>query len=295
VEAPPARKLPADARIVLEAGDGRVGTYVSRPWSFSTSSYWIEGPEGLVLIDTQFLPSAALEMVRWAEDLTAKKAVAAIVLHANPDKFNGTASLQERGIRVITSQQVAALIPAVHQKRLAAFYDRYQPDYPKDTPAPEVFGAATTTISLAGLELTLHVLGPGCSEAHLAVSWEGHLFAGDLIANGAHAWLEIGKTDQWLQRIDELEALEPDLVHPGRGPSGTAGLFVQQRNYLRRVIELIGAEKPARPDDGPGIARATERILAAFPGLRYEVFLRLGVKAEWNRQVQARTKRKVGS
>ncbi|HYH98056.1 hypothetical protein [Hyalangium sp.] len=41
-----------------EQGDPRVGQYISSQWSFETSSFWIEGPEGLILIDTQFLPSA---------------------------------------------------------------------------------------------------------------------------------------------------------------------------------------------------------------------------------------------
>src|SRR3954454_20682508 len=84
-------QVPAHAQVTLtSAGDPRVGTYVSSPWGFSTSSYWIEGPTGLVVIDTQFLPSAAEEMLAWAEQTTGKKVVLAIVLHPNPDKFNGT-------------------------------------------------------------------------------------------------------------------------------------------------------------------------------------------------------------
>lgn len=56
-----ASHLPAGAQVVLHArrrfyGDPRVGTYISSTWGFSTASYWIEGPTGLVLIDTQFLP-----------------------------------------------------------------------------------------------------------------------------------------------------------------------------------------------------------------------------------------------
>ena len=104
--------------------DPRVGRYTSIPWGFSTASYWIEGPEGVVLIDTQFLPSAAEEALTIAEQVTGKKVVMAVVLHANPDKFNGTAVYQARGIDVVTSAQVLALIPGIHEKRTRAFYDR---------------------------------------------------------------------------------------------------------------------------------------------------------------------------
>jgi hypothetical protein len=34
------------------AGDPRIGQYVSSAWTFATSSFWISGPEGLVLVDT---------------------------------------------------------------------------------------------------------------------------------------------------------------------------------------------------------------------------------------------------
>lgn len=45
-------------------GDPRIGVFVSDPWTFSTSSYWIEGPDGLILIDTQFLPSSRSSLAR---------------------------------------------------------------------------------------------------------------------------------------------------------------------------------------------------------------------------------------
>jgi glyoxylase-like metal-dependent hydrolase (beta-lactamase superfamily II) len=218
-------RMPSGAVVTLTHpdefyGDSRVGTYVSSTWGFSTTSYWIEGPRGLVLIDTQFLPSATAEALAWAEQATGKKVVLAVVLHANPDKFNGTAVLKKRGIRVVTSAQVRALIPAVHEKRKKAFFERYQPDYPAEVTLPDSFGDKTTELEAAGTRIKLHVPGPGCSEAHVAVEWEKHLFVGDLVASGAHSWLEIGKTDEWLKRLEELSALQPDFVHPGRGPSG---------------------------------------------------------------------------
>jgi hypothetical protein len=136
--APPAPAHEAEeqprAEVSRFAADPRVGVYVSTPWGFTTSSYWIEGASGLVIIDTQFLPSAAEELLRAAEATTGKKVELAVVLHANPDKFNGTAAFQRRGIRVVTSEQVLRLIPGIHEKRVKAFYDRYAPDYPKELP-----------------------------------------------------------------------------------------------------------------------------------------------------------------
>lgn len=285
--APAERPLPRDAALVVKKGsDPRVGTYVSSPWTFSTSSYWIEGPEGLILIDTQFLPSVAEEFVDYAERVTGKKAVLAIVLHANPDKFNGTATLKKRGIRVVTSEQVNGHIPAIHQKRVKAFYDRYKPDYPKELTLPDSFGAATTELQAAGLTVKAHVLGAGCSEAHVVVEFEGHLFAGDLVANGSHSWLEIGRTDAWLQRVAEMKALSPKWVHPGRGPSSGPELLDAQAQYLERVIAIVSEARPSLPADKAAMSAVKAKIRDAYPGLTFPVFLEIGLPAEWKRQAQ---------
>lgn len=266
------------------AADPRIGQVVSSAWTFATSSFWISGPEGVVLVDTQFLPSGGLEAAELAEQATGQQVVTAFVLHANPDKFNGTSALQGRGVEVLTARQVLAAMPAIHKKRVAAFYDRYKPDYPLEMPTPTVFGAATTQLRAAGLPLTAHVLGPGCSEAHVVLQFEDQLFVGDLVANGAHSWLEIGRTDAWLQRIAELEALRPRFVHPGRGPSGGPELLTRQRDYLAEVIALVAAEKPSGPPDRAALARVRAALERRHPGYRFPVFLEIGLPAEWRRQ-----------
>jgi glyoxylase-like metal-dependent hydrolase (beta-lactamase superfamily II) len=288
------RRVPEGAELILkDGGDPQVGTFVSSAWGFETSSYFIEGPEGLVLVDTQFHPSTARRFVEWAEATTGKRAVLAVVLHANPDKFNGTRVLQERGIRVVTSEAVRALIPDVHRRRFAAFWESNKPDYPQAAAAPDGLGKPTPggignlgthEIRAAGLVLKAHLLGPGCGAAHLALQHRGHLFVGDLVASGVHAWLEIGRTDQWLERLAELGRLSPKRVHPGRGPSGDAGLLARQAEYLRRVIALVAAEKPSGEPDKNALSRVQAKLDARYPGYGYGIFLRFGLPAEWRRQ-----------
>ncbi|MCY1078924.1 MBL fold metallo-hydrolase [Archangium lansingense] len=270
--------------------DSLVGVYTSKPRGFSTHSYWIEGPEGLVVIDTQFLPSAAHEVLELAERETGKKVVLAVVLHPNPDKFNGTSVFQARGIRVVTAQQVLERIPAVFELRTRWFKDRYAPDWPEAEPRPEAFGAETTVLEAAGLKLKAHVMGPGCSDAQVVVEWEGHLFTGDLVANGTHAWLELGLQHEWLQRLDELARLNPRHVHPGRGPSAGPELLSQQRAYLEKVIELVRAAEPTLPVRDEAVAEAVQRVLATYPKLDLAVFLRVGMAEVYRREAELRAK-----
>ena len=284
----PARQYEGTAHRLKE--NSRVGVYTSKPKGFSTNSYWIEGPEGLVVIDTQFLPSAARELITVAEQETGKKVVLAVVLHPNPDKFNGTGVFQERGIRVVTARQVQELIPAVFALRTRWFKERYAPDWPEAEPRPEVFGEETTTLEAGGLKLAAHVLGPGCSAAQVVVEWEGHLFTGDLVANGTHAWLELGMHHEWLQRLSELEALKPRHVHPGRGPSAGPELLTRQRAYLEKVIELVRASEPTLPVRDEAVTAAVQRVKAEYPDLGYEVFLRVGMPEVYRREAELRAK-----
>ena len=269
---------------VVSTPDPRVGQYVSSGWTFATSTFWISGPSGLVLVDVQFLPSAAIAAAGQAEHATGKQVVGAFVLHPNPDKFNGTTVMQERGVPVWTSAQVLARMPEIHEKRVAAFYERYKPDYPKVMPRPTVFGEATRSMTVAGLNFTAHVMGPGCSEAHVVLQFEDQLFVGDLVANGAHSWLEIGRTDEWIRRMDELLAMKPRLVHPGRGASGGPELLTQQRAYLEEVVALVAAEKPSGAPRKDALARVRAQLERRHPTFRFPVFLDIGLPAEWRRQ-----------
>ncbi|MCB9633247.1 MAG: hydrolase [Sandaracinus sp.] len=249
-----------------------VGHFTSIPWGFETRSHWIEGPEGVIVIDTQFLPSEAERLLVEIARQTDKPVVLALVLHANPDKFNGADVFRAHGIPVTTSAQVLAAIPEVAEKRRRAFLARYAPDYPTTDPVLESFGDATRTLDVAGLHLTLHVLGRGCSEAHVAVQWNDHLFVGDLGISQTHAWLELGYVDAWIARLDELSALRPRHVHPGRGPSGGPELLATSRAYLEDVRARVDAT-PAEEPRHAALSRLRREVREAHPDFGYPVFL----------------------
>lgn len=263
--------------------DAKVGNFVSSESGFSTLTYWIEGPTGLILIDTQFLLSMAEKAIATAEKHTGKKVVAAFVLHPNPDKFNGVEVFKKHNIRVITSKAIMKEIPAVHELRKSWFYDRFKPDYPVNAPVIETVenspGKKDLKMTLAGTEVTLHFLGKGCSEAHLAIEWNKHLFVGDLVTNDYHSWLELGFVEEWIKRIQELQALQPSWVHPGRGPGGDYSLLDQQLHYLKTVDKITKTVTKKIKNPEKATEALESQIIAAFPGYRNEIFVSNGVEA----------------
>jgi glyoxylase-like metal-dependent hydrolase (beta-lactamase superfamily II) len=269
-----------------------VGVFTSPPKTFSTASYWVQGPQGVVLIDTQFLPKEALLALQEAERSTGQRVTHAVVLHPNPDKFNGTAVMQARGVQVQTSAQVAAQIPGVHQIRLGWFADEYKPYYPTDAAKPGVFGDKTQEVIWSGVTLKLHVLGAGCSAAHVVAQVqtpEGNaVFVGDLVNPDNHAWLELGRIDDWLQRLDEIRALNPTRVFPGRGQAGGLELLTRQAGYLRFVQKLVQAEQPSGDLGWFSKQKLQRQIESQYPTLGYPIFMRDGLAAVWREEATKR-------
>jgi glyoxylase-like metal-dependent hydrolase (beta-lactamase superfamily II) len=269
-----------------------VGRYTSPARSFATHSYWLAAPQGVVLIDTQFLPKEGLLALQEAERASGQRVTHALVLHPNPDKFNGTAALQARGVQVWTSAQVASHIATVHTIRLSWFADEYKPDYPTDAAKPSVWGDSTRDVTWSGLTLTLHVLGPGCSAAHVVAqvaTREGSaVFVGDLVNPDNHAWLELGRIDDWLQRLAEIQAMAPARVYPGRGQPGGPELLVRQADYLRAVQKLVQAEQPSGELGWFTQLKLQRQIESLYPSLGYPIFMRDGLAAVWREEAAKR-------
>lgn len=273
---------------VSYSNDYQIGRYTAPVKAYSTNSYWIAGPEGVVLIGAQYRPSAALEAVDVAESYSGKKVVLAIVLHPTPDQFNGTQALKDRGIRVVSAQSVIDAIPDAHNKTWPVLYQRMKPDYPDALVLPEAMWTETVEFNAAGLSMKAYVVRGAMSAAHLLIDFDGHLFTGGLISDGAHIWPG-GDTGRWLERLEEIRKfVNPRVIHPGRGHA-MAGetLLARQERYLRVVQKAVadvysGGE--ITDQDKKDIKAA---IVQQYPDYAFDRFLRYVIPAEWTRLYRA--------
>ncbi len=268
--------------VYTAANSIHVGRYESSAWGFNTNSWWVEGPTGIVLINTQFLPSATKSAVEIAEQYTGKKVVLAFVLHANPDKFNGSQYLKSRGVRVVSSEQVIKVIPGVDALRRRWFYDRYKPDYPAKLVLPESIGSKNISIAAAGLKFDVHILSASVSKAHIAIKVGKHLFVGDILANRHHSWLELGLVDHWVMTLHKLKKLKPKYLYPGRGYASGVNLIDEQIIYLQSVQKIISQVKQNDSFNDKSKQRVIQKIKRLYPDYGNSYFLTLGVEPVWN-------------
>jgi glyoxylase-like metal-dependent hydrolase (beta-lactamase superfamily II) len=261
-----------------------IGWYTASERAQSARSYWIAGEHGLVLLGAQLLPSEAEAMLREAQSRTGRKALMAVVLAATPEQFNGTAVLQKHGVKVYTSQQVAAAIPAAHaeaQRRLSAQFGK---DYPAAEPKPVSYGEASRQMLIGGVQFQLRTLGPGPGVAHVAVEYDGQMFVGDLVAGPMHPVLSGGSLDAWFKRLQELRGAKPRRVFPAHGEPGGMALIANQMIYIKQLIDFVATENPRLPAQPQALARVKDKMLEAYPAYAAPERLDALVAAEWQRQ-----------
>jgi glyoxylase-like metal-dependent hydrolase (beta-lactamase superfamily II) len=124
-------------------------------------------------------------------------------------------------------------------------------------------------------------LGKGASGAHLVAQFEHHVFVGDLINPDNHAWLELGLIGDWLARLDEIRALKPLKIYPGRGQVGGPEMIEAQAAYLKQVQRWV--RETLSPGELGWLKKQMlqRKIEAAYPQLGYAIFMRDGLGAVW--------------
>jgi len=107
-----------------------------------------------------------------------------------------------------------------------------------DVTPPTVTFDDSITLYLGPHEIRLHYFGPCHTLGDVAV-WvpdERVLFCGDLLFYGSTPLVWEGSLQNWIDTVDALLALEPEVVVPGHGPITDADGLHAMQDYLRLVV-----------------------------------------------------------
>ncbi|AUT46389.1 MBL fold metallo-hydrolase [Achromobacter sp. AONIH1] len=277
---------------VFNGGDANMG--------FGVNSAIVYGKHDAVLIDSQFTLSNAHRLV--AEILETGRDLKFIYIsHMHPDHFMGLSAVHEAfpKAQVVALPEVAAMVNKAYPFKIGYWTQQILHQNGSAT-AVNVQGLTEPFIELEGQRL--EVLGPTRGDSDLATGvWIPSiktLVAADIVFSHAHVWIADAKTPPmrkaWLDELDKLQALGPEVVVPGHAISA-ADVSPDAIAFTREYIKAF-QDAMYKAHDSQEIIDAMNR---QYPGLATQICLEYSARimkdhykwpGEWPpelRQIQA--------
>jgi glyoxylase-like metal-dependent hydrolase (beta-lactamase superfamily II) len=221
----------------------------------------IIGDDAVMVLDTQATPVMAQDVIRRIREVTNKPIKYVVLSHYHAVRVLGaSAYMAEGGEQIISSQDAYEMIVERGQFDKDSEIGRFPrlfrnvESVPEGLTWPTMTFVGKMTVWLGKLEVQLLQLGRGHTKGDI-VAWlpaEKVLFSGDLVEFDATPYAGDAYFKDWPKTLENIAALQPEKLVPGRGPALTnaqqvqAGLRGTQefvRDLYASVSEGAGAGK----------------------------------------------------
>jgi len=185
----------------------------------------IIGDDAVLVADTQATPAMAADVIRRIREVTDKPIKYVVLTHYHAVRVLGASAYQPQ--QVIASQDTYDLIVERGEADKASEIGRFPRLFrnvetvPQGLTWPTMTFNGKMTLWLGKLEVQLLQLGRGHTKGDTVV-WlpqERTLLSGDLVEFDATPYAGDAYFKDWPQTLENLAALEPLALVPGRGPA----------------------------------------------------------------------------
>ncbi|OBS31391.1 MBL fold metallo-hydrolase [Tepidimonas fonticaldi] len=183
----------------------------------------IVGDDAVMVIDTQATPVMAQDVIRRIREVTDKPIKYVVLSHYHAVRVLGASAYQPE--HIIASQDTYDLIVERGEQDKASEIGRFPrlfravESVPPGLTWPTITFTGKMTIWLGKLEVQLLQLGRGHTKGD-TVAWlpqQKILFSGDLVEFDATPYAGDAYFKDWPQTLDNIAALRPEKLVPGRG------------------------------------------------------------------------------
>ncbi len=236
------------------------------------NAYIVEGETGVVVVDAQLTRSGS-RALREQIDGFGKRLLAIVLTHGHPDHYGGVAQL----VAGLGATPVVALagVDAVIRRDDAVKGGLLQSlgvDWAEPRTFPNVIAEGGVDLTFG--DISLSSLDVGEAESDHDSVWvlragdAEHLFVGDLVMSGVHAYTADAHTGRWLAALARLELRLRTAVriYPGHGEPGGVDLVRNQIGYLERFRSEVWSLSGGRPSLSPDEIRELETRMVRFLG-----------------------------
>jgi glyoxylase-like metal-dependent hydrolase (beta-lactamase superfamily II) len=219
----------------------------------------IIGDDAVLVADTQATPAMAADVIRRIREVTDKPIKYVVLTHYHAVRVLGAGAYQPQ--QIIASQDTYDLIVERGEQDKASEIGRFPrlfrnvESVPAGLTWPTLTFTGKMTLWLGKLEVQLLQLGRGHTKGDTVV-WlpqERALLSGDLIEFDATPYAGDAYFKDWPRTLDNLEALKPLAVVPGRGaalttPHSIAKGFAGTRNFVAELYASVSQGAQAGKD-----------------------------------------------
>ena len=213
------------------------------------------GDDCVMVLDAQATPVMAQDVLRHIRTVTDKPVKHVVLSHYHAVRVLGASGYGAANI--IASQDTYDLIVERGQQDYESEFERFPRLFNaiETVPGltwPNIVFKGSMTVWLGSVEVQLLQLGRGHTKGD-TVAWlpkERVLFSGDLVEFGATPYTGDAYLRDWPATLDNLAALEPLAVVPGRGaalttPEQVAEGFAGTRAFVTEMYESVRAARAA--------------------------------------------------
>lgn len=242
-----------------------------RPGPGTVNSYWIEGPDEILVFDTQQEIDLADRVVT-AIEATGKPVTTIVISHYDPGHFGGIQAFTNAfpDAEILMTEGVAEQIG----RDLSGYIERLreaQGDDYRAPPEPTRLITNREELMVSGVPVIVHVLEDTEAETvtMLSIPSEQALLASDLVANRMHPDFADANIDSWPRALDRITRdFSGFTLYPGHGDPGPANLLAaNQTAYISFVRGQV--ERNILSDDVASEAEINAAITAIqsnYPG-----------------------------
>lgn len=210
----------------------------------------IIGDDAVLVADTQATPAMAADVIRRIREVTDKPIKYVVLTHYHAVRVLGASAYQPQ--QIISSQDTYDLIVERGEQDKASEIGRFPrlfqnvESVPTGMTWPTMTFNTKMTLWLGKLEVQLLQLGRGHTKGDTVV-WlpgEGALLSGDLVEFGATPYAGDAYFKDWPRTLDNLAALKPKALVPGRGaalttPEDVAKGLDETRSFISDVYATV--------------------------------------------------------
>jgi glyoxylase-like metal-dependent hydrolase (beta-lactamase superfamily II) len=211
------------------------------------------GDDCVLVADTQATPAMAADVVRRIREVTDKPIKYVVLTHYHAVRVLGAAGYFEKGAgHILASQDTRDLIVERGEEDKASEIGRFPRLFqnvetvPPGLTWPTMTFTGKMTLWLGKLEVQLIQLGRGHTKGDTVV-WlpqERTLLSGDLVEFGATPYAGDAYFKDWPQTLDNIAAMKPAALVPGRGaalttPEAVAEGLTGTRNFISDVYASV--------------------------------------------------------